>query len=449
MGIMQNVARGLGVVEFSKGTGRPRALGMSTTSNEISRPPLTYDLLYAYLYNSWAYGAVKAIANAIASVPLIVVEKKDERGRFRTLRDFVKEDMRWGVDSWEETMKAYQQAEGTQIQADHEVLALLADPYPEAQITGYDLLEAAVTTLELDGNAYIEKVWDKGKEGIPDRLWPKVDPRKVVVVPGEERLVAGYLFRGPDGFKLFKWDEMAHLMYYNPLNPFYGTAAARVLRTQLISETKAIDWNRLFFEMDATPGGLLSTKERLGPDDVRMMRSVWNDRYQGPGRAHEIAVLGQGASFQPISPTHKDMGFQDLRSFTKKEVQATYGVPSVVLGDYEDANRASAMTMARLFYLNTVLPRLAKIEGYLNFQLMGDYPNQRLMFNVAVIDALQEDILVRSRASRNFKFWTPNEHREFHGLPRAKGAGMDTVYLENDKQVPIGAVGGSDEGGVG
>jgi len=400
---------------------------------------MTYDLIYAYYYNSWVYSAAKAIGMSISDIPIVVAEHRGRSRKPKSICRFVKQDLKGEIKNWSEALSEYKAAEKVELIDDHPVLDLLADPNPEADLTQQDLLEAIVIVLETDGNSYVEKIWSGAKNGLPSALWPKVDPRSVVVVPGEKRLVAGYIYQGTAKPVIFNWDEMMHFMYFAPLNPFYGMAAARVLRTQLISETKAIDWNRLFFEHDATPGGLLSSDERLSRDDVNMMRAVWNDRYRGPGRAHQVAILGQGTKYQALTPTHKDMGFQELRNFTKKEVQACYGVPSIVMGDYEDANRASAMTMARLYYLNTVLPRLGKIESILTRQLLNGDKRYSLMFNVGTIDALQEDILLRTRAGRYLKeLWTvPNEVREFMGLPRIEKPGMDDVWVD-PKMVRMG-----------
>ena len=438
MSIAGKLAQGLGVIEF-KGGDMPRAID-NVFSDHAQRPQLTYDLIYAYYYNSWVYGAVKAIATSVSDVPIISVEaKKSSARRPRSIREFIKNSGGNLSRDWEGVMDSYMKAEGL-VEVEHDILGVLENPYPEAGVTEFEFKQAIVTLLETDGNAYVECVWDGKKDGLPKKMWPNIDPRKVAVVPGESRLVAGYIYFGDQGPVVYSWDDMLHFKYFSPLNPWYGMAPARVLRTQLIAETKAIDWNRLFFEHDATPGGLLTSKERLSPDDVRLMRAVWNDRYQGPGRAHQTAILGQGTSYQQISPSHKDMGFKELREFTKKEVQATYGVPSIVLGDYEDANRASAMTMARLYSLNTVLPRLTKIEGVLNYRFMSG--NVRLMFNVATIEALQEDMLIRARTANYMgkNYATPNEVRVAQGLPRKEGDGMDEVYID-PKMVPIGMAG--------
>ena len=128
------------------------------------------------------------------------------------------------------------------------------------------------------------------------------------------------------------------------------------------------------------------------------------------------------------------MGFKDLRELTQQEVQATYGVPSVVLGNYKDANRASAMTQARLFTTNTVLPRLAKMEGVFDRHFFGIDGEYKLMFDLSTIEALQEDILVRARAGHYLKDqrWTVNEIRKFNKLPPIVGELANAVLVPSN-----------------
>ncbi|MFA5054119.1 MAG: hypothetical protein WC565_08670, partial [Parcubacteria group bacterium] len=79
----------------------PRAID-NVLSDHAQRPQLTYDLIYAYYYNSWVYGSVKAIANSIADVPIIAVEFKGRTGRRpRSIRDFVRDGKTNRAQDWE------------------------------------------------------------------------------------------------------------------------------------------------------------------------------------------------------------------------------------------------------------------------------------------------------------------------------------------------------------
>jgi len=454
MKTMDRLAGSLGVVVphgKEAGIARPRALD-DGYSDRASRDSDTSDLIFAYRYHSWVYSAVRAIAGACSSVPFVVINYRGTGTRKpRPVRDFAmkyRSIQGWNeIQDWEKLMDAYLKSENAEIVTDHEVLDLLAHPMPEADKTRTELIQAIVTNLELDGNAYVEKIWKTGRrDGIPSQLWAEIDPRKIYVIPGKGVVFGGFMYVG-DTVKYFLPEDILAFRYYNPLNPYYGQSPTRVLRTAIIGDVRAVDWNRMFFENDATPGGLISSKERLTPDDIRLIEDSWNSKRRGAGRSHGIGVLGLGSTFQALSPAHKDMGFKDLRELTQQEVQATYGVPSVVLGNYKDANRASAVTQARLFTTNTVLPRLAKIESVLDRHFFGVDGKTKLMFDLSTIEALQEDILIRARAGRLFteQRFTVNEIRAFNKLPPILGQFADAVLVPNN-MVVAGRIEGSEDG---
>ena len=450
MKTLDRLAGSLGIrVPLGKEAGvqKPQAL-TEGFGDRAPRDAEANDLVFAYRYHSWVYSAIRAIAGACSAVPFIVVKYKG-KGRHRSIRDFsmkYRAEQGWNeILSWEQLTKAYLKQEDAEVSTDHPVIDLLENPMPEADKTRAELIQAIVTNLELDGNAYVEKIWKSGnREDLPSELWAEIDPRKVFVLPGKSAVFGGFMYVG-DKVKYFLPEDMLAFRYFNPLNPYYGQSPTQVLRTVIIGDVRAADWNRMFFENDATPGGLISAKERLGPDDIRLIEDSWNSRHRGAGRSHGIGVLGQGATFQSISPTQKDMGFKELRELTQQEVQATYGVPSVVLGNYKDANRASAVTQARLFTTNTILPRLAKIETVLSRHFFGVGGDTKLVFDLSAIEALQEDILIRARAGRLLRdqFLTVNEMRAFNKQPPIKGEFANAVLVPSNMTV-AGRIEGSE-----
>jgi len=447
---LDRMASSLGIlVPQGKESGIPRPRALTDQYGDYAaRDSDSSDLIFAYRYHSWVYSAIKAIARATSAVPFIVIKYKGSN-RPQPIRDFAaryQASKGWNeILDWNELMKSYVKSENAEIIRDDPVLDLLEYPMPEADKTRVELIQAITTNLELDGNAYVEKIWKSGsREGIPSELWAEIDPRKVYVIPGKNAVFGGFMYVGSNTV-YFQPEDMLAFRYYNPLNPYYGQSPTRVLRSAIIGDVRAVDWNRMFFENDATPGGLLSAKERLTIDDIRLMEDAWNGRHRGVGRAHGIGVVGQGAMFQALSPTQKDMGFKDLRELTQQEVQATFGVPSVVLGNYKDANRASAVTQARLFMTNTILPRLAKIESVLDRHFFGTDGKMKLMFDLSTIEALQEDILIRARAGNYLKDqrFTVNEIRAFNKQPPITGQLADAV-LVSDKFVVAGYVEGKE-----
>jgi len=423
VGILAALEKGLGI-KAETGS-RIAAAWADYEGAEASHSGRWTDLSQAYRVHPWVHAGVKAIARAAADVPLRVI-----RVQGGTPKSLIAYKSILGIKRWEDVLERVK-AEGGEVLENHPLLSVLENPLPEAHITRHEFLEAIVTYLELEGVAYAEKIFaDQAKRTLRG-LWPYIDPRHIWVIPGEDKLVQGYIYRRGANAIVFASDEIVAFKYFHPENPYYGLAPTEVLRQALIADLRAIDWNRMFFDNDATPGGVLSTEQDITPAQSRAMRALWEERYRGPRKAHRTAVLGKGLKYQPVSPSHRDMGFLELRGWTREEVLAVYGVPPIVVGLYKDVNRAAAQTMRRLFYENTVLPRLGKIESVLNYALVPDGENVRLVFDVSAIEALQEDVTEKARVGRLLtdQGWTKNELRNWWGKPRAEGDLVDAVIL--------------------
>ena len=325
---------------------------------------------------------------------------------------------------------AYKAEEGAEEVPSYWALSVIRNPLPEANLTEFDLKQAIASYLELAGNSYVEKLFNASKTKVTG-LWPKIDPRNMFVVPGEERLVAGYLFRSGATTTLFKWDEIIQFAYFHPENPYYGLSPVEVLKTSLGADVRAMDWNKMFFENSAIPEGIYSTTMRLSPDDIRMHRELIEEQHGGVRRSHRVGIMGQGMKYEPMTSTHRQMGFLDLLKYTREQILGVYGVPPIVLGLFEGVNRASATVMRRLFYEQTIIPRLGKIESTLTYALVKPGENVQLVFDVGAIEALREDMALKVKIGEGLKDQgcTMNELREYHHKPRAEGSLVDSVLV--------------------
>jgi len=426
MSIRTAIRHSVGLVEKTARPGSTIGAISIPTGATVSHLSKWSDLPQAYRVHPWLHAAVKAIATAVAHVPIVALKLK--RTPRYTMAEFKRLER---IERWEDVVAAYKEAEGAEEDPTYWALDVLRNPLPEANLTQHDLLQAIVSYLELAGNSYVEKLFsDQGKSRVVG-LWPKIDPRNMYVVPGEERLIAGYVFRSGATTKLFSADEIIHFAYFHAENQYYGLSPVEVLKASLAADVRAMDWNQMFFDNSAIPSGIFSTEARLSPEDVRLWRELWDEQHGGVRRAHRTAIMGQGMKYQPLGYTHRAMGFLDLLQYSRDQILGVYGVPPIVLGIYEDANRASASVMRQLFYEQTVIPRLGKIEATLNFALVKPGENVRLVFDVGAIEALREDMAQKVEVGKGLKElgWTLNELREFTHQKRAEGSLVDSLLV--------------------
>ena len=387
MGLLAEIDRSLGVQTIEK-QGSLLWPDLRTLHGEtVDHGARTRDLIGSYRAHVWLYAAAKAIANAIAAVPIIAVRSGGKGARTKSLIGYKEQHP---SVPYTKSRERFLKQSGGELLESHWALDLLDNPLEEAHVTRHEFLQAVVTFLETCGTAYVEKVFADGGKRVVKGLWPRIDPRYMWVIPGSERLIEGYLWRQGGRAIVFSPDEIIQMAYFHPENPYYGLAPAEVVKNSLVADLRALEWNRLFFENGGIPEIVLTTEQALGPDDATLMKKRWLDDNRGR-KSRGVTVLGRGVKAQELTRTHRDMEFLELRKWTRDEVLACYGVPPIYVGVREEGNRSISETERRLFWENTILPRLSKIEDALNFGLMSNERGVRLMFDISAIEALQDD----------------------------------------------------------
>ena len=91
--------------------------------------------------------------------------------------------------------------------------------------------------------------------------------------------------------------------------------------------------------------------------------------------------------------SHRDIDFIQGLRWSLEEVSRTYGVPKLLLGDFERATYANVQASERMFWRNTVVPEVKFLEEQLNRMLLPrlGYPQLTVEFDLSAIEALQED----------------------------------------------------------
>jgi len=427
-----------GLATATRGVERPDTITavVENAGRTISRPRYSADLIPAYRVGTWANAAIKAIARACGRVPLIAVSMPKKRPKIASVQDY---KSMHGIPNYAEAFEEWVKFEGGEIlEQGHPVLELLNNPNDDAELTRYDLIFATSAYIDLDGNAYWEKVFKSDREKEVTSLWPKIDPRQMIPIPGD-RLIAGWVFYGGGRVVTLKKNHIIHFEEFNPESPWFGLGSTKVLRSVLIGDVRAQDYNRMFFENGAEPLGLLKTDKVVTDPVAKGIKRRWDESHKGTGRSFETAVLGSGFDYKQTGLSHKEMAFEQLRKMNREEILAVYGVPPIMIAQARDQglNRAVAKIQEEIFYENTVLPRLQLIQSKINYGLMKDDPKVKLMFDLSTIEALQEDMERMARMARFLKDEprTFNERRAFLNLPEATGQYMNDILMTGPAEV--------------
>ena len=302
------------------------------------------------------------------------------------------------------------------VPAEHPAAHLLERVNP--WYTRADLWRATEIYLCLWGAAF----WaiERGEDGAPE-LWP-LRPDRMAVIPDRRRFVRGFVYQGQAARVAYTPEEMVWLRYFNPLDELAGLSPLAPARLSADMGHEGLRFNRNLLHNSARPDFLLLTNQELNQAELEDFYARWEARYRGPGNAHRPALSAAVRDVKTLGLSHRDLDFMQGLRWSLEEVSRTYGVPKLLLGDFERATYANVQASERMFWRNTVIPEVRFLEEQVNRALLPrlGYPQLTAEFDLSVIEALQEDEnnrVQRETALLDRGVLTINEVRRERNLP--------------------------------
>lgn len=236
--------------------------------------------------------------------------------------------------------------------------------------TRFSLFEISQLYLELTGEAYwvIER---DPRANIPLGLWP-VRPDRMEPVPDPDVYLRGWVYTSPDGREKIPLDvaDVMQVKYPNPMDPYRGLGPAQAVLVDIEAARYSAEWNRNFFLNSAEPGGVIQVDHPMDDDEWNSLTARWREAHRGVSRAHRVAVLEAGQTWNPNPHSLKDMDFGNLRNVSRDLIREAWGIHKIMLGNSDDVNRANAQTGEEVFANWTVAPRLDRWKDALNYQFL-------------------------------------------------------------------------------
>lgn len=251
---------------------------------------------------------------------------------------------------------------------------------PNGFFTRQEFVETVQQHHELTGEMWWVLARDP-RSPIPLELWP-VRPDRMEPVPNPRNYLSGYVYHGPDGEEVpLGLDEVIFVRRPNPMDPYRGISPVAAALAHIEAARFATEWNRNFFRNSAEPGGVIRIERKLSDPEFRQFRMRWAEQHQGVAAAHRVALLEGGAEWVERKYTQKDMQFVELRSATREDIREAFGFPKPLLGAVDDVNRANAEAAEYVFSKWVLVPRLERMKGALNADLLPLFGADDLEFD--------------------------------------------------------------------
>jgi HK97 family phage portal protein len=230
-----------------------------------------------FMQNAIVYRSVRMVAEAAASVPLLLYEGDQEIG-------------------------------------EHPLLDLIARPNPVSSAP--DLLESWYGFLLVSGNAYLEAVAIGGTL----RELHVLRPDRMKVIPGPNGWPEAFEYTADGNTVRFTGEvtpgvrPVLHVKLFHPVNDHYGLSPIEAAASAIDTHNTASRWNKALLDNSARPSGALVYTSRdgnLSPEQYERLKSELEQGFQGAARAGRPLLLEGGLDWKSMSLTPKDMDFID------------------------------------------------------------------------------------------------------------------------------------------
>jgi HK97 family phage portal protein len=334
-----------------------------------------------FMRNPVVHRCVRMIAEAAASLPLLLYEGSDE------------------LDS-------------------HPLLALLTRPNPRQ--AGTEFMEALYCQLLVSGNAYVEGI----AAGGPVRELHLLRPGTVFAMTDEEGWPAAYEHRSRNRRRRIEAGPGApgllHLAQYNPASDFEGLPPLAAAHMALDIHNAASRWNKALLDNSARPSGALvylqADGANLTADQFDRLKRELEDGYSGSARAGRPMLLEGGLDWKPMGYSPRDMDFAEARNGAARDIALAFGVPPMLLGIPGDNTYSNYQEANRVFWRQSVLPLASRVIAALGAWLtQGTGGSIRLDFDRDAVEALNPDREALWKRVGEAGFLTRDEQREAVG----------------------------------
>ena len=175
----------------------------------------------------------------------------------------------------------------------------------------------------------------------------------------------------------FSPDEIIHIKENSFHSIYRGVPRLKpALRTMILMKSMR-KFQDNFFQNGAVPGLVLKSPNTLSEKIKERMLASWQARYRPDAGGRRPLILDGGIEVDSISNVNfRELDFQSAIQENEKIILKALGIPPIML---DSGNNANIRPNMRMYYLETILPIVRKInyglERFFGFELSEDISN--------------------------------------------------------------------------
>ncbi len=307
---------------------------------------------------------------------------------------------------------------------DHPLCHVLHKPNPAQNKSAF--LEMCISYYLLSGNVFIHAV-QAGDDAAPRELYA-LRPDRVKVIAGAHALPRAYAYQVNNKETIFPVHTVSgesailHIKHFNPLNDWYGMAAAQAASYSIDQHNQAAAWNQALLQNGARPSGALVMKmgdgsTRLSEDQFWRLKNQVDEQFSGAQNAGRPLLLEGGLEWKEMSLNPRDMDFLNIKNSSARDIALAFGVPPQLLGIPGD-NTYSNLAEARVaLWEQTIIPLAQHVYDQLQHWLNPRFGSDiHLKLDMDSIPALAPKREAKWRQVNEATFLSDAEKRTMLGL---------------------------------
>lgn len=282
---------------------------------------------------SAVWNAVSLISGTVGSLPLHLMQRKNEKKRIADDRSL------------------------------YRVLHDEANPYMTAKAFRECLMAHILTW----GNGYAEIV----RNGYGDviELWP-ITPNRVQIKMSGGDIYYDIQMTGEPNVYLLR-EKVLHVPGLG-FDGFVGYSVIAMARKSLGLAMAMETFGSRYFGSGTHPGIVVTHPGRLSADGQKNLKASLDVGYAGLGKSHKLMLLEEGMKVEKIGVPPNDSQFLESRQFQIPEVARWFNLPPHKLKDLTRSSFNNIESEQISFVTDSILPWLVTLEQNYNMQLLTE-----------------------------------------------------------------------------
>ncbi len=248
---------------------------------------------------------------------------------------------------------------------------------------------------------------------------------KLGKIAGTQRVIEMYEYRdtiqGKPVEADYKPEQVLHFKIPNPKNPYRGLSKVEVAAEVIDTDNAASEANRQLFERGMINSFMLTTPNKITPEQLTQLRSDFESTYQGARNRFKVPIVGGDLKPETIANTNKDMEFIAQQEWLRDKLMSIWGNNKAVLGITDDVNRANADATILNWKRTTVMQEMKSIVDTLNEFLVPRWGDNLMLGFKDPVEENEDEKIAQVVQLKSNDIVTLNEAREMLSLDPAEG----------------------------